>query len=1058
MRDLAVSNLRCEYLVNPLGLDEFAPRLSWTIESNRRGARQTAYHLRVASSAEQLAAKASDLWDSGRVESNQTTHIAYTGQPLKSRDACHWCVEIWDEAGNSAKSEPALWTMGLLEKSDWSATWIAAHPEIIKRDPEAITPTLTEPGTPALFRREFDVPSPIKRAMLYASARGIFELRANGQRIGKDIFAPEWTDYDKRIHYRTYDVTALLKTGRNALGAMLGDGWWSGYVGWQETRARYGSLENSLIVQLELELTDGQRLTVATDNSWTCNTGPILFSDFMMGETCDARRDRGGWDLPDFGRSAAAGSAGWQPAVSPTGSRQAREGRGIADYQSATQQTDSLRYNWLAAREVAAPTVPLVAQRSEPGRVMEQLTPVSVHEIKPGVFIFNLGQNIAGWVRLKVNAPAGTRVTIRYGERLSPDGTLYTENLRRAKATDVYVCKGGGGHPACRRAGASSPAEMASQNSSVVEKSKATSGQQGCRPLRQTGMPDAVEISGAEIYEPHFTFHGFQYIEITGLPYKPGKDTVTGCVVRSATPDAGQFECSHPGVNRLWLNGLWSQKDNFLSVPTDCPQRDERLGWMGDAQVFCRTASYNMEVAAFFTKWMIDVEDAQTPEGVFPDVAPRLREGENYVGLGNLGGGAGWADAGVIIPYTMWRVYGDRRILERHYCAMVKWVDWIAKHNPNGLRVKQLANNYGDWLCIPSDTSFGTHSPMKNLLATAYWADDCTKLARIARELGHDADAARFQQMFEHVRAAFQKEWVEPNGRITTDTQTGYLLALAFDLLPEQLRAAAVHHLVANIQALNWHLSTGFIGISHLNPQLTLANRPDVAYRLLLQETYPSWLYPVKHGATTIWERWNGWTHEEGFFNPHMNSFNHYSLGSVGEWLFRHVAGIELDPDVPGFQKFILKPYVSATRAITPAPPPKKEGAGERRSDVLPDQIPSPQPSPRLGGETETALATADEVANSTGAGLDFVRASYRTMHGEISSEWKRTGKQLNWTIRIPANTTARVFVPSEANSAVSEGGKPVEQAAGLRVVGRDGDFLLCEAVAGLYRFASRVE
>ncbi len=904
-----LSQLRCEYLVNPHGIDESSPRLSWTMEANRRGARQTAYRIRVASCPEKLAAGEADLWDSGRVESNQTTHIVYAGKRLRSREACHWQVEVWDEAGHSAKSQPALWTMGLLVKSDWSAQWITADPEIIKRDKETIAPTLTDCGTPALFRKEFEIPGPIKRATIYASARGIFELRANGQRIGKDVFAPEWTDYDKRIHYRTYDVTALLKTGRNALGATLGDGWWSGYVGWQETRARYGSLENSLMAQLEVELADEQRITVNTDGSWTCNTGPILFSDFMMGETYDARRERVGWDAPNF---------------------------------SAKE--------WLAAREVAAPTVPLVAQRAEPVRVVEQFTPLSVNEIQPGVFIFDLGPNIAGWVRLKVKAPAGTRITIRQGERLSPDGTLYTENLRRAKSTDIYICTG----------------------------------------------------SGEETYEPHFTFHGFQHVEITGLPYKPGKDAVTGCVVRSASSDTGKFECSNADVNRLWLNGLWSQKDNFLTVPTDCPQRDERLGWMGDAQVFSRTASYNMDVAAFFTKWMIDVEDAQTQEGIFPDTAPRLREGENFVGLGNLGGSAGWADAGVIIPYTMWRVYGDRRILERHYNAMVKWVDWIASHNPDGLRVNELANNYGDWLCIPSDTSFGTHSPMKNLLATAYWADDCTKLARIACELGRDADAQRFQTMFEHVRAAFQKEWVEPNGRITTDTQTGYLLALAFDLLPQNLREAALHHLVENIKALDWHLSTGFIGISHLNPQLTLAGRVDVAYRLLLRDDYPSWLYPVKHGATTIWERWNGWTHQDGFFNPHMNSFNHYSLGSVGEWLFRHVAGIELDPETPGFQKFVLRPFL--------------------------------------------------------GEGLGFARGSYRTMHGEIVSDWKRTGDKLTWNIRVPANTSATVFIPAAANSAVSENGQPITESAGLKVIGWRENSLMVEAAAGVYSFVSSLK
>ncbi|MDO8834049.1 MAG: family 78 glycoside hydrolase catalytic domain, partial [Vicinamibacterales bacterium] len=544
---------------------------------------------------------------------------------------------------------------------------------------------------------------------------------------------------------------------------------------------------------------------------------------------------------------------------------------------------------------------------------------------------------------------AGTRVTLRHGERLNPDGTLYTENLRRARATDVYIARG----------------------------------------------------DEEEVFEPHFTFHGFQYVEITGLPSPPCAADVAGCVVRSATRETGTFECSHPGVNRLWLNGLWSQKDNFLSVPTDCPQRDERLGWMGDAQVFLRTATYNMDVAAFFTKWMIDVEDAQTPEGVFPDTAPRLGERENFVGLANLCGAAGWADAGVIVPYTIWRVYGDRRILERHYAAMTAWVDWIASRNPQGLRLNDLGNNYGDWLCIPSDTSFGTHSPMKNLLATAFWADACTKLARIARELGHDSDAARFAAMFEYVRSAFQREWLQPDGRITTDTQTGYLLALAFDLLPSHLREAAAGRLVADIEAHDWHLSTGFIGVGHLNPQLTLAGRHDAACRLLLQDTYPSWLYPVRHGATTIWERWNGWTREDGFFNPQMNSFNHYSLGSVGEWLYRHVAGIELDPDVPGFKRFVLRPFLCA--------------------------------------------------------GLDYAHASYRSMHGDISSHWRRTGDAFAWTAVVPPNTTARVFVPCAATSPVLEGGAPVERAVALQVIGHENGFLVCDVGAGCYSFVSHL-
>jgi len=888
MADLRIARLRCEYLVDPLGLDERAPRLSWQLESGRRGARQVACRIRVASSPEKLAAGIADLWDSGRVESDRTTHVAYAGAPLTSRQECHWTVEVWDEVGHVTTSAPARWTMGLLESSDWTARWIAADPEIIRRDPAATAPTLTEPGTPGCFRREFDVGGPVRRATVYASARGLFELQLGGRRVGEDLFAPEWTDYEKRIHYRTYDVTALVAPGRNVLEATLGDGWWSGFVGWQEQRGRYGSLENSLLVQLEVELLDGRRVVVVSDHAWTCATGPILSSDFMLGESFDARRQ----------------PAGWRP-----------------------------------VREVPAPSVPLVAQRSEPVRLLQTVAPVSCIEISPGVFIYDLGQNITGWVRLRVEAPAGTRVQLRHGERLNPDGTLYTANLRRAKATDLYVCRGG----------------------------------------------------GAEVFEPHFTFHGFQYVELTGLPGAPRPDAVTGCVIHSATPPAGEFACSHAGVNRLWLNGLWSQKDNFLSVPTDCPQRDERLGWMGDAQVFFRTATCNMDVAAFFTKWLTDVEDAQTAEGVFPDIAPRLREDIHWVGLGNLGGAAAWADAGIVIPYTFWRVYGDLRLVERHWAAMVRWVDWIERHNPDGLRLNRLANNYGDWLCLPSDTSFGTHSPMKNLLATAYWADDAAKLARLARALGRDTEARRFQAMFERVRAAFQREWLLPDGELKVATQTAYLLALAFDLLPREVRARAAERLVADLRSLDWHLSTGFVGISHLNPQLTLAGHADVAYRLLLQESYPSWLFPVMQGATTIWERWDSWTIARGFHPDGMNSFNHYSLGSVGEWLFRHVAGIELDPDVPGYQRFVLQPFV--------------------------------------------------------GAGLGFARATYRTLHGEIASHWKREGERLTWTVTVPPNTSAQVFIPSEPETAVSTDG--------LVLTGREGRFARCTAAAGTYTFTS---
>jgi len=903
---IRVAKLRCEYLINPLGIDEKKPRLSWIVESNRRGTYQSAWHVRVASCTELLASGKADLWDSGRTEDDRSIHIVYEGVPLTSRQTCYWQVQIWDDRGISAVSDAAVWTMGLLEEGDWKADWIAAGPDYLNSAGYAIKPTLTEPGTPPWFRKVFAVRNSIRKATLYASARGLAELYLNGRRIGNDIFVPEWTDYDKRIHYRTYDVTEMIQKGDNVLGAVLGDGWYSGYVGWQETRGRYG-LETSLLIQLEIMLADGATQIITTDNSWKCAAGPILSSDFMMGEIYDARYDLVGWDKPDYDDTA-----------------------------------------WSEVRNVPPPNVPLVAQRSEPVRMIETIKPVSVHKSAPGTWIYDLGQNITGWVRLTIDGPAGMRITLRHGERLNPDGTLYTENLRRAKATDVYILSG----------------------------------------------------RGKEVWQPHFTFHGFQYIELSGLDAQPPDGTVIGCVIHSALSPAGRFECSHAGINRLWLNILWSQKDNFLSVPTDCPQRDERLGWTGDAQVFSRTASYNMDVAAFFTKWMIDVEDAQTPEGIFPDTAPRLREGANFVGLDGLGGAAGWADAGIIIPWLLWRVYDDTRIIERHYDAMAAWLDYIRRTNPHGIRSKELGNNYGDWLCIPSDTTFRAQSPMKTLLATAYWADDAAKLSNMAKAIGRQLDAERFQEMFEYVREAFQKEFLLEDGRLTVDTQTAYLLALAFNLLPQQARERAAEHLVENIRNCNWHLSTGFIGVSHLNPVLTAIGRADVAWRLLLNEDYPSWLYPVLHGATTIWERWNGWTETKGFFDPQMNSFNHYSLGSVGEWLFRCAAGIELDSHLNGFKKVLLRPF--------------------------------------------------------PGGGLTYAAAEYHSIHGLIKSRWQKDGDIITYDVAIPANTCGRVYLPSVPRTPILESGRPVEGIPEIKALGRDGQFAVFEVPSGAYQFKCR--
>jgi alpha-L-rhamnosidase len=547
---------------------------------------------------------------------------------------------------------------------------------------------------------------------------------------------------------------------------------------------------------------------------------------------------------------------------------------------------------------------------------------------------------MVGWVRLKVEGEAGTEVTLRHAEALNPDGTIYTTNLRFARATDRYVLRGG----------------------------------------------------GEEVYEPRFTFHGFRYVEVTGYPGEPPLEAITGRVVHSDTPPAGSFECSSPMVNQLQSNIVWGQRGNFLSIPTDCPQRDERLGWMGDAQIFVRTASFNMDVSAFFEKWMVDVEDAQSTEGAFPDVAPLFGDrSEAFLRQGS----PAWGDAGVIVPWTIYRTYDDARIIERHYDAMTRWMEYLNQANPDLLRRNKMGNNYGDWLSPKGD-----YTP-KDLLATAYWAYDARLMAEMAEAIGRDEDAKGYEQLFEGIRGAFNETYVASDGRIEGDAQTCYVLALYMDLLPEELRPAAAEHLVAAIEREDWHLSTGFVGVGYLCPVLTETGHSDVAYRLLNNETYPSWGYTISNGATTIWERWDGWTEENGFQSPNMNSFNHYSLGSVGEWLYRYVAGIDLDPQTAGYDRIVIRPH--------------------------------------------------------PGGGLTHARGEYDSIRGKIVSAWSIEGNQFNLGVTIPPNTTATVHLPVEAGARISEGGKPVEQTEGVKVLRTDDGEVVLAVGSGRYKFVGRV-
>ncbi|MBI5724721.1 MAG: family 78 glycoside hydrolase catalytic domain [Planctomycetes bacterium] len=888
----APTNLRCEYLVNPIGIDVQQPRLSWLVNDERRGARQTAHQIVVSLHSGKMGVEIPPLWDSGKVAGDRSIHVPYAGPVLKSRQRYFWKIRTWDVNDQPSDwSQQAFWETGLLDPSEWQAHWIGS---------EMAGGQNTTSPCPYL-RKGFHLDKPVARARLYITALGLYECFINGRAVGDGVFRPGWTDYDKRLQYQVYDVTGLLNEGQNTIGAILGDGWYCGFVGYTGRRQTWGD-RPKLLAQLMVDFHDESSAFVRTDGSWKTSAGPLLESDMLMGESYDARLEIPDWNMPGFDDSS-----------------------------------------WRQVRWFDPPAARLVASCSQPVRRVNEIRPAKPVKHWHN-WIVDMGQNMVGRVRLKVSGPAGTTVTIRHVEMLNPDGSIYSANLRAAKATDHYTLKG----------------------------------------------------HGEEIYEPTFTFHGFRYVELVGFPGEPTADAITGVILHSDTPVTGSFECSDKLLNQLQHNIIWGQKGNFLEVPTDCPQRDERLGWTGDAQVFIRTACHNMDVAAFFTKWQDDIADNQSRgEGqismVIPDPARQAGDG-----------GPAWADAAIICPWTIYQRYGDARLLERHYDSLKKFTDDL--HQRKSRDFIRAYDGYdwcgfGDWLAMDgSDNRFG--GTPKDLIGTAFLAYSTRLMERIARALGRGGDAAKYEGLFQNVRRAFINRFVTPAGLVAAMTQTAYVLALHFDLLPEELRPAAVEELVKDIRKRGNHLSCGFVGSSYLNPVLSRFGKPDVAYDLLSQKTWPSWLYAVTQGATTIWERWDGWTHDKGFQNPGMNSFNHYAYGAIGAWLYSTVAGIDADPDRPGYKHIIIHP--------------------------------------RPGGE------------------LNYAKASLMSMHGLIESCWWLEGQMIGLRVKIPPNATATVHVPTVDAASVSESDRPADQAEAVRPAGfRDGAAIF-EVGAGQYTFKAR--
>ena len=1029
-----ITELRCESLVEPLGLDDQAPVLSWNLGDTSPGATQAAYRVEVFSAKPAANSHAPALWDTGRIVS-PSQRVAYHGPALQPSTRYFWRVQVWEQ-GKTAPLANATswWETGLLQSAAWEraawighesqelasvraaqAKWITTAPDerkfiaeahyafriafdvaqpvrsavlyvtgdetpaawidgrqvlatepqrgfrmpwmkykrvditagirpgtnmlavealhyLSRSTPEASTSRMnaalylgfadgssrvvlsdsgkwkaavnpdgdwwqpsfddshwktaqiaqgSDLGNPlptgpvAKLRRTFTVGKQVVSARLYVTALGAYKMRLNGAQISDDVLSPGWMDFREQVPYQTYDVTGQLRQGQNVIGAYLAAGWYATPLRWLQQPNNYGDTQPALRAQLRVEYSDNTVEWISTGSDWRGEDSEITQAEIYDGESRDNRLAHAGWDTSTFNAAA------WQQVT------------------------------------VVHPHEPaILAQFFQPIRAERTLAPRAITQPRPGVYIVDFGQNMAGVPRIAATGKRGQRITLRFGEILNADGTLYTENLRTAKATDSFILAG-------------------------------------------AGKP--------EVFEPQFTFHGFRYMEVTGLDHAPLPQSMQAVVLHTAAPITMKLETGSDMLNRLWSNILWGQRSNFVGVPTDCPQRDERLGWTADAQVFWRTAAYNMDLDAFTRKFTADMRGTQVGTDMYGIYAPG-------VDVENDGYATGWSDAGVIIPWTGWMQSGDTKIVDENWASMERYLNAIATKNPNHLWQKDYGTGYGDWLSPTIAT------PM-DLIATAYWAYDVELMRQMAAATGRQADATKYASLHDEIAAAFQRAYVKQDGTVGApdhypsipapsnqkkdahrdtdqliETQTGYVLALHMGLLPESLRPVAAQRLVKMIKANDWHLGTGFLGTPYLLEELARSGHTDVAYRLLLNTTYPSWGYTVQHDATTMWERWNG---DQMKGDPSMNSYNHYAYGSVAEWLYRYAAGIDTTPEGAGFHVIALHP----------------------------------QFDPRIG----------------------HIRAEYQSPYGPITSSWTAHEKQVTWQISIPAGTTG-VLVPAATN------------------------------------------
>ncbi len=888
-----LDQLRVNRADNPLGIDTSHPRFSWKITSDERGAAQTAYRILVASSPELLAEGKADMWDSKKVDSDQSIEIPYGGKTLKSRDKCFWTVKYWDENGiESDWAKPAMWSMGLLSAQDWSAQWIGLERTVGQEVVRVEFPRLAA----RMLRKQVELDKPVKEAVAYICGQGLFECYINGQKVGNDVLTPALSEFGKRSFYMTYDVSDKMQKGDNTIGVILGNGRYC------PVRPGMGNIDQEygfpkLLMQVEVTYDDGSKEVINSDTTWKLTTdGPIVANNEFDGEEYDANKEMPGWSENGFDDSG-----------------------------------------WMQAEAVKAASPVLTALPMAPIAVMETIKPVAVFETRPGVFIFDMGQNMVGWTRLKVKGKQGDCVQLRFAEILNLDSTLYMANLRSAKVTDKYTLKG----------------------------------------------------EGTEYYEPRFTYHGFRFVEMTGYPGKPDLSAIEGKVVYDNIPVTGTFVTSNETINTIYKNAYWGIRGNYRSIPTDCPQRDERLGWLGDRGTGSKGESFIFDNSRLYAKWLQDIEDSQRADGSVPDVAPSYWQIYND--------DITWPAAYLLIADMLYTQFGDKEPIRKHYDSFKKWIFYMRdKYMENGIMPR---DTYGDW-CMPPERQELIHSqdPSRKtdgrILGTSYYYYMLSLMQNFAELTGHTEDIASYSALADTVYKAYNETFYDAeNHCYGNNTATANLLSLAYNLVPEENRSAVFDNVVKKtMDDFNGHTSTGLIGAQWIMRLLTENGRKDIAYRLATNTDYPSWGYMAQKGATTIWELWNGDTAD-----PAMNSANHVMLlGDLVIWYYEDLAGIKSDPAAPGFKKIIMKP-----------------------------QIPD---------------------------GLDFVKASYNSVYGKIVSEWEKRDGMFIWNITIPANTSAQVYLPMvSANAEVIE--KALKESAEYTVLGKEGEYLVLSVPSGTHKF-----